>query len=165
LCDAMNIATALEWVESTDLSTAIREGALLYPIIGGFHVLAIALFGGMLLMTDLRLLGLAMRRRTVSDILEQFRVWKRAGFALVALSGLLLAWAEPLKLYRSVSFWVKMALLASVGAHALVFRRGVYENAKALDLGLTPRVRLAAALSLILWAGLIVTGRLIAFDT
>ena len=161
----MSIVSALEWVESTDLSMAIREGALLYPIIGGFHLLAIALFGGILVMTDLRLLGWAMQRRTVSDILEQFRVWKRAGFALVALSGLLLAWAEPLKLYRSVSFWVKMALLVSVGAHALVFRKGVYENAKALDAGLTPRAKLAAALSLILWAGLIVTGRLIAFDT
>ena len=161
----MNIVSILEWVESTHLSTAIREGALLYPIIGGFHLLAIALFGGMLVMTDLRLLGWAMRRRTVSDILEQFRVWKRVGFGLLALSGLLLAWAEPLKLYRSVSFWVKMALLVSVGAHALVFRKGVYENAKALDAGLTPRAKLAAALSLILWAGLIVTGRLIAFDS
>ena len=160
----MNIASALEWVESTDLSTAIREGALLYPIIGGFHLLAIALFGGMLVMTDLRLLGWAMQRRTVSEILEPFRMWKRAGFVLVASSGLLLAWAEPLKLYRSTSFWVKVALLASVGVHALVFRNGVYQNAKALDARLTPRAKLAAALSLILWAGLVVTGRLIAFD-
>lgn len=160
----MNIMSILQWVESTDLSTAIREGPLLYPIIGGFHLLAIALFGGMLVMTDLRLLGWAMRRRTISDILEQFRVWKRVGFVLVALSGLLLALAEPLRLYRSLSFWVKMALLVSVGAHALVFRNGIYENAKALDAGLTPRAKLAAALSLILWGGLIVTGRLIAFD-
>lgn len=164
-CDNyMNVLSALEWVESTNLSTAIREGALLYPIIGGVHLLGIALFGGMLVMTDLRLLGWAMRRRTVSEILEQFRVWKRAGFVLVVLSGLLLAWAEPLKLYRSLSFWVKMALLVSVGVHALVFRKGVYEDAKALDAGLTPRAKLAAALSLILWAGLLVTGRLIAFD-
>jgi hypothetical protein len=160
----MNIVPALQWVESTHLSTVIRESALLYPIIGGFHLLAIALFGGMLVMTDLRLLGWAMRGRAVSDILEQFRVWKRAGFALVASSGLLLAWAEPLKLYRSPSFWVKMALLLSVGIHAVAFRRGVYENAKALDAGLTPRAKAAAVLSLILWAGLIVTGRLIAFD-
>jgi hypothetical protein len=160
----MNILPALEWVESTGLSTAIREGALLYPIIGGFHLLAIALFGGMLVMTDLRLLGWAMQRRTVSDVLDQFRVWKRAGFMLVASSGLLLTWAEPLKLYRSPSFWIKMGLLASVGVHALAFRNRVYENAKALDAGLTLQARLAAALSLILWAGLIVTGRLIAFD-
>ena len=160
----MDIRSTLEWVESTNLSTAIREGALLYPIIGGFHLLAIALFGGMLVMTDLRFLGWAMRQRTVSDVLEQFRVWKRAGFALIVSSGLLLAWAEPLKLYRSPSFWVKMGLLVSVGVHALAFRNGVYENAKALDAGLTPRAKLAAALSLILWAGLVVTGRLIAFD-
>ena len=90
----MTVPSALEWVENTNLSTAIREGALLYPIIGGFHLLAIALFGGMLVMTDLRLLGWAMRGRTISDILEQFRLWKRAGFALVASSGLLLTWAE-----------------------------------------------------------------------
>ena len=162
--ESLNIVSTLQWVESTGLSTAIREGALLYPIIGGFHLLAIALFGGMLVMTDLRLLGWAMQRRTVSDVLEQFRAWKRVGFALVVLSGLLLAWAEPLKLYRSPSFWAKMALLLLVGVHALVFRNGVYENAKALDGGLTLRTKLAAALSLMLWAGLIVTGRLIAFD-
>jgi hypothetical protein len=118
----------------------------------------------MLVMTDLRLLGWAMQRRTVSDVLEQFRAWKRAGFALVVSSGLLLAWAEPLKLYRSPSFWGKMALLVLVGVHALVFRRGVYENAKALDAGPTLQAKLAAGLSLMLWAGLIVTGRLIAFD-
>lgn len=160
----MAVPSALEWVESTNLSTAIREGALLYPIIGGFHLLVIAAFGGMLVMTDLRLLGWAMQRRTVSDVVEQFRVWKRAGFALVVASGLLLGWAEPLKLYRSPSFWVKMGLMVLVGVHALAFRTGVYENAKTLDRGLTPQAKLAAALSLILWAGLIVAGRLIAFD-
>lgn len=161
----MNIMSALQWVESTNLSTAIREGPLLYPIIGGFHLLAIALFGGMLVMTDLRLLGWAMRRRSVSDIVAQFRMWKRAGFVLVVLSGLLLAWAEPLKLYRSPSFWAKMGLMVLVGVHALAFRNCVYENTNTLDAGLTAQAKVAAALSLILWAGLIVTGRLIAFDS
>ncbi|SPE40657.1 conserved membrane hypothetical protein [Candidatus Sulfopaludibacter sp. SbA3] len=160
----MNMAPTLEWIESTDLSTAIREGALLYPIIGGFHLLAIALFGGMLVATDLRLLGWAMQRRAVSDIIEQTRLWKRIGFVLVMASGLLLAWAEPLKLYRSPSFWVKMALFALVGVHALVFRRTVYGNPQHLDKGLTLHAKLAAILSLLLWAGLIVSGRLIAFD-
>ena len=89
----MSIVSLLEWIESTDLSTTIREGALPYPIIGGIHLLQIALFGGMLVVTDLRLLGWAMRRRPVSDIVGQFQPWKRAGFAIVVASGLLLAWA------------------------------------------------------------------------
>jgi len=160
----MSIVPTLEWIESTDLSTAIREGALLYPIIGGVHLLAIALFGGMLVATDLRLLGWAMQRRTVSDVVEQLRWWKRAGFVLVVASGLLLGWAEPLKLYRSPSFWVKMALLALVGIHALAFRQSVYANPQRLDGSLTSQAKLAAILSLALWAGLILSGRLIAFD-
>ena len=160
----MSIASVLEWIESTDLSTAIREGALHYPIIGGIHLLGIALFGGMVLVTDLRLLGWAMRRRPVSDIVQQLQAWKWAGFVVVAASGLLLAWAEPQKLYRSPAFWVKMALLALVGVHALVFRARVYGNTARLDVASTVEARLAASLSLLLWAGLIVSGRLIAFD-
>ncbi|MGA2594077.1 MAG: DUF6644 family protein [Bryobacteraceae bacterium] len=160
----MSIPSLLEWIESTDLSTAIREGALPYPIIGGIHLLGIALFGGMLLMTDLRLLGWAMRRRPVSDIVQQFRAWKWAGFVTVAASGLLLAWAEPLKLYRSPAFWVKMALLALVGVHALVFRGRVYGNTAKLDVAVTAEARLAAWISLLLWTGLVVSGRLIAYD-
>ncbi len=161
----MNITPTLEWIESTDLSTAIREGALLYPIIGGFHLLAIALFGGMLVVTDLRLLGWAMQRRAVSDVVEQFRWWKRAGFAILLVSGLLLAWAEPQKLYRSPSFWIKMALLVLVGVQAVVFRKGIYANPAVLDSGITARAKVAAVLSLLLWAGLIFSGRLIAFDS
>jgi hypothetical protein len=160
----MSIPSALDWIESTDLSTAIREGALPYPIIGGIHLLAIALFGGMVLATDLRLLGWAMRRRKVSDIVDQLRAWKWVGFVVVVSTGLLLAWAEPIKLYRSPSFWVKMALLAMVGVHALVFRAGVYGNTARLDVAVTAEAKWAASLSLLLWAGLIVSGRLIAYD-
>jgi len=154
----------LEWIESTNLSIAIREGGLPYPIIGGVHLLAIALFGGMLLATDLRLLGWTMRSRPFSDVWHQFRPWKRVGFVIVVVTGLLLAWAEPVRLYDSPSFWVKMALFALVGVHALVFRAKVYGHPEQLDAGISSRAKLAAALSLILWAGLVVSGRLIAFD-
>ena len=160
----MSILSMLEWIESTDLSTAIREGALPYPILGGLHLLGIAVFGGMLLATDLRLLGWAMRRRPVSDIVEQSRPWKQVGFMLVVVSGLLLAWAEPLKLYRSPSFWIKIALFALVGVHALVFHAGVYRDPQKLDVVVTRDAKWAAAVSLFLWAGLIFSGRLIAFD-
>ena len=162
--ELVSITSLLGWIESTNLSIAIREGALPYPIIGGVHLLGIALFGGMLLVTDLRLLGWAMRRRPLSDILDQLRAWKRLGFVMVAASGLLLAWAEPQKLYRSPAFWVKISLLALVGVHAIVFRARVYGNTARRDVAETAEARLAASISLLLWAGLIVSGRLIAFD-
>ena len=154
----------LEWIESTGLSIAIREGGLPYPIIGGVHLLAIALFGGALLATDLRLLGWVMPHRPFSDVWYQLRPWKQAGFMVVVATGLLLAWAEPVRLYGSPAFWVKMSLFALVGMHALVFRATVYGHPEKLDAGISSRAKLAAALSLILWAGMVVSGRLIAYD-
>lgn len=154
----------LEWIQNTWLSQAIREGGLPYPVIGGLHLLSIALFGGMLLFTDLRLLGWAMRDRKVSEVMVQLRRWKQLGFVVVTVTGILLMWSEPIRLYHSPSFWVKMVFLALVGLHALAFRPAVYRDPAKLDSEITGQARLAAALSMILWAGLIVCGRLIAFD-
>lgn len=160
----MTVQSTLDWIESTSLSTAIREGGLPYPIIGGLHLLSIALFGGMLLITDVRFLGLALKTRKVSDVWHMALPWKRLGFVVVLVTGLLLTWAEPIRLYRSPSFWIKMTLLALVGVHALVFRGSVYAHPEKLDVSVSSRAKLAAAISLVLWAGLIVSGRLIAFD-
>src|SRR5215471_17827825 len=154
-----SIIPILEKIESTDLSTAIREGGLPYPIIGGIHLLGIALFGGMVLITNLRLLGWGMERWRVSELIQQLRAWKWAGFTVVTVTGLLLAWAEPIKLYRSPSFWIKMVLFVLMGAHALVFRRDIYLSTVALDKRLTAKAKFAAVLSMILWAGLVVSGR------
>ncbi len=154
----------LEWIQNTWLSQAIREGGLPYPALGGLHLLSIALFGGMLLFTDLRLLGWAMRGSKVSDVMAQLQPWKRLGFVMVTVTGILLMWSEPIRLYHSPSFWVKMVFFGLVGLHALVFRPAVYRDPAKLDSGITGQAKLAAALSMILWAGLIVCGRLIAFD-
>jgi uncharacterized membrane protein len=163
----MPLLSFCEWVQNTEFSVAVREGALLYPIIGGFHLLAIALFGGMLLAVDLRLLGWALQSRPVSDVVGPLRVWKWVGGAVVTVSGLMLAWCEPVKLYHSKSFWIKMALFLLVAVHALIFRRGVYGNTTKLDAApaMPAEAKLAAALSLILWAGMVFAGRLIAFDS
>ena len=153
-----------QWIQNTSFSIAVREGALLYPIIGGVHLLAIALFGGMLLAADVRLLGWGLMRRSVSDVVQQLRVWKYAGGVVVIVTGLLLAWAEPEKLYHSKAFWIKIALLLAVGIHAAVFRSKVYRNTAQLDQALTLPAKLAGFLSLLLWGGIILSGRLIAFD-
>ncbi len=156
-----------QWLQETDVSVAIREGALLYPIIGGIHLLAIALFGGMVLASDVRLLGWGLPRESVTNLIEQFRVWKWIGGVIVVITGLLLAWCEPIKLYHSKSFGIKMTLFALVGVHALIFHRSVYGSTVALDRAPTMpmRAKLAGFLSLLLWASIIFSGRLIAFDS
>lgn len=160
----MTANTILDWIESTSLSVTIREGGMPYPTLGGLHLLSIALFGGALLVTDLRLLGMALRSRKFSEVWYLARPWKRLGFVVIVVTGLLLAWAEPRRLYNSPSFWTKMVLLALVGVHALVFRRSVYQQPEKLDAGITGQAKLAAVVSLVLWSGIVFAGRMIAFD-
>jgi|SRR5579871_433848 len=160
----MTTPSILDSIQNSSLSVAIREGGMPYPVIGGLHLLSIALFGGALLMTDLRLLGWALKNRNVSDIWYLALPWKRLGFLVIVVTGLLLTWSEPIRLYQSPSFWIKMILFALVGVHALVFRGSVYAHPEKLDTGVTSQAKLAAALSLVLWAGIVVAGRMIAFD-
>ena len=161
----MSLLTLFQWIETTSLSIAIREGALYYPILGAFHLIGIAWFGGMLLMGDLRVLGIGLRHEPVSEVLSQFRRWKWVGFAVVLASGGLLWWAEPVVCYKSISFRIKMVLLLLVGVNALVFRKGAYGSLATGDPApVNSRgARLSAGVSMLLWVALVFTGRGIAF--
>jgi hypothetical protein len=81
--------TALEWrlsdvdiahsIESIDFLTAFSESVLAYPIVMSTHLTCIALFGGMILMTNLRLLGVTFKSLTITEMVTSLRQWKRVG--------------------------------------------------------------------------------------
>jgi hypothetical protein len=156
----MPIASLFQWIRDTSLATAVRESAIAYPIIMSLHLTSIAVFGGMILMTDLRLLGVAMRSVPVAEVIRQFRWWKRAGFVVMVTCGALLAASKADQYYINPYFQIKMALLVLVGVHALVFRRGVYGNPGEPD---RVTAKIAGWLSLALWLGIMTAGRWIAY--
>jgi hypothetical protein len=152
-------------IQDTEFFTALRESALVYPIVMSTHLTAIAIFGGMILMTDLRLLGLAMKSMSISDIMQQTRIWKRIGFVIMVTCGALLAGAKLESYYDNPYFQIKIGFLALVGVHAWVFHKSVYGNTAQLDaLPTVPRAAKAAAcISLVLWVGILTAGRWIAY--
>lgn len=157
----MSVLSFAQWVQGTAFFTALRGSAYVYPIVLSTHMIAIALFGGMILLLDVRVLGWAMRKYTVSEMVTQLRPLKRIGFLLLIACGLLMAGCKAEEYYYNAFFRTKMTLLVLVAVHALVFRRGVYRNTAALDAA--PRIpaqaKLAASLSLVLWTGLVIAGR------
>jgi hypothetical protein len=157
----MSLLDFAQWIQSTDWATYLRTSAFVYPAILSTHLAGIALFGGAILVTDLRLLGVLLRDQSVSGIVNQLRWPKRIGLLVVATCGLLLASSKAEEYYYNAFFRAKLALLALVLVHALVFRRGVYNNTAALDQTrrLPGQARLAAALSLILWISIACVGR------
>jgi len=161
----MPIASIFEAIQDTGFFTALRESAWVYPIILSTHLSSIAVFGGLILLTDLRLLGVTLRGATVSDVVGQLRPWKWLGFCIMVTCGILLGSAKAVSYYDNPYFQIKMTLLALVGVHALVFRRSVYRNTAELDRlpTLPGKAKLAAVLSIVLWVGLPSAGRWIAY--
>jgi len=161
----MSAASIANAIQNTGFFTAMRESELVYPIVLSLHLTSIAVFGGMILMTDLRLLGLAMQKRTVTDVVTQLRVWKYVGFVIMISCGIMLGGAKFGTYYDNPYFQMKMSLLFLVGVHAMVFRRSVYGNTANIDRAPeVPRVaKVAACLSLALWLGIMSCGRWIAY--
>jgi hypothetical protein len=150
-----------QWVQARDLFAALRMSWYVYPSIMTLHLIGIAMFGGMILMSNLRLLGVALRNHPVSDVIQQLRTPKRIGFVLVATCGILLAGSKAEEYYYNPFFWTKMSLLAVIALHGLIFRRSVYKKVSEFDrLKKMPgRAKLAAGLSLLLWTGVACAGR------
>ena len=77
-------------VENLGFFTSIRASAYLYPVILALHLSSIALFGGTILISNLRLLELTMRDWSVAEMIHRLRWLKRIGFVLAVTCGILL---------------------------------------------------------------------------
>jgi hypothetical protein len=154
-----------QWIYSTPLGTGIRESTYVFPIIETVHTLAIVLLVGTVAIVDLRLLGFVMKEEPVSQVAGQLLPWTWAGFAIMFASGGLLFAAEAAKIYSNPAFRLKLLLLLLVGLNPLIFHFTIYRDIATWDTAhVTPsRARIAAFLSLSLWAGIIITGRAIAY--
>jgi len=119
------------WMQNTPLRLDLSQSTWAVPIIGAIHVLAIAWFGGTVLVNDPRL--------------RRFR-W--IGLSILLATGALLFWSQPLRLYYSQFFRLKMLLLLLIGVSALLPAR---------------YARLAMVLSLVLWTSVICASRGIAY--
>jgi hypothetical protein len=150
-----------QWIQATPFFTYLRQSAYTYPCVLSLHMVAIALFGGMILITDLRLLGWSMRRRPISDIVNQLRKPKRFGLLLAVTCGLMMFGAKAEEYYYNPFFRAKLALFALIAIHALFFRTSVYRNVAEMDLAkrVPGYAKLAASLSLLLWTGVVCMGR------
>ena len=107
-----------------------------------------------------------MPRVPTSEVAGRLLPWARAGFVVMVVSGVLLFYAIPVRTYHSIFFRFKVLMLILAGLNAWVFHSRVYRTVARWDLELRPprAARVAGAVSLALWASIIITGRMIAYD-
>lgn len=162
----MSIVGFLEWLSATSGSIALRESHYFFLAVLTVHVLTLFVFAGMAAVIDLRLLGLAMRRVPASQIVARLVPWAAGGFVVMITSGSLLFYSAPLERYENLFFRAKVVLLVLAGLNVIAFHRTVYTRVADWDIDRVPPhgARLAGGAGLILWIGIIVIGRMMAYE-
>ncbi len=162
----MTLLSFFEWLAQTRASIAMAESVWAFPIVESIHVLALCLFLGMAAILDLRLLSLVMRDLPVSEVATRLLPWTMAGFVVMVISGVLTFLNAPVRYYENIFFRIKMVALLLAGVNAWVFHAGIWRRVAAWDrAAVAPfRARLAGGLSLVLWACIVVAGRMIAYN-
>ena len=162
----MSLLSFCQWLAETPGSVALHESLYTYPVVESVHVLTLCLFVGMSVLLDLRLLGVSLRKVPAGEIIDRLIPWMTAGFVIMIVSGALLFYAIPVRSYQNIFFRLKMIMLVVAGLNAWVFHRTIHKSVRTWGLGPRPpaRARIAGFLSLFLWAGIIVCGRMIAYN-
>jgi len=157
-------APALGWVEQTALATAMRQDLWLYPAVEILHIWGFVVLVGSVAMLDLRLLGLS-RQVSVRQLSLHLLPWTWGALLIIVPTGLLMFITHASDFISNRAFVLKLVLIFAAGINAAAFQLGPYRNVQAWDSGLPTPVaaRLHAALSLLIWMGVIACGRLLAY--
>ncbi len=153
----------LQAIEDTGFSTWLRESEspFAFYFILLFHTFGLAILVGANLIVDLRVLGVA-RAMPLAPLKRLFPImWM--GFAMNAVTGILLVIAYPTKSLTNLDFYVKLTV---IGMALWVMQRlysRVFEDPSLSEAEMTARGTTLAKWSLFLWFGAITAGRLLAY--
>jgi hypothetical protein len=138
----------------------------MFPVIEGSHILALPVSVGMVVLFDLRLLGLAFAGGSAGKFLKELLRWSKPGFGVMFVTGAFLLLTQAGKAYGNPFFRVKLILLLVLAGNAIVYQIFFFPKMAQWDAaGKTPAgARLCGALSLAAWIGVIVCGRTMAYQ-
>ena len=149
-------------LEASGFSFMLRDSTWIYPLANLGHILGLALLVGPIVVLDLRVLGVG-RAVSVAGLSRTLTPILVTGLVLQIVSGLLLFTADASALVANPVFRIKAVLLVLGLANAIAFRR-IWRHALAGWDERPPALgRLQAALSIVLWFGVAICGRLIAY--
>jgi hypothetical protein len=146
-----------EWCGRTWLGTTVRDTVWAFPVIETFHLLALAVLLGTVLIVNLRVFGLGARYSPDRQTARELEPWMLVSLAVLILSGIPMFLSEPMKCYESYSFPIKITLLVL----AILWHFTIQRKWSAPDPGpATPlKGKVAACVSIALWAGIGMAGK------
>lgn len=161
----MSAAALSNWLAATELSRAIQNAGWIIPALQTVHILSIAMLFSCVVLVDLRLWRLFERDLPVKDVAKRFLPVIWPVLLILLTSGALLIVAEPRRSLLNSTFYLKMGLL-----FAAILLTGCIQWSLSSDPNFWDKTnnrlvagRVAAGLSILIWSGIIVAGRWIAY--
>jgi len=152
------------WLAGTPPSVALATTSWVVPATQTVHIVAIAILFSSVLMVGLRVMGWPVRGETPKASVERFGPWFWAALVVLAITGTILIVTEPPRELLTISFWLKMSVLAVGVAIAVLFLRSIHRNADSWKRATGPRRKMMGIITLFVWCLVIVLGRFIAYD-
>ncbi len=154
----------LEWLETTPIALVVRESDWGFHYVVGTHIMGLAFAVGTLVWIDLRLMGVVMNSCPAATLQRRLLPWSLFGFAVMFTSGIALFIGFATKAVDNTFFWLKMLALVLAAVNALVYHRITKHRIARWDDAPPPAMaRMAAITSLLLWATVILCGRMMSY--
>jgi len=150
----------LQSVAGTAVGQVVATNLVLFPVLETLHFIGLALLVGGIGILDMRVLGIG--KGLFVKPLHKLLPLVFLGFALNLVSGLLFFLADPVGYGNNTAFQLKMVLILLAGLNALWFEFAVAKQLPAWgpDVDAPSEAKVICALSLFLWTGIIVAGRM-----
>lgn len=136
-----------EWCGKTWLGSSVRDTVWAFPVIETFHLLALAVLLGSVLIVNLRVFGLGKQYASAGQIARQLEPWMLVSIGVLIASGIPMAFSEPSKCFESVSFPIKMGLiLVGIACQLTIQRKWVMSGHASGG-----KAKFAAVSSIVIW--------------
>lgn len=153
----------LLWMEASALGQLMRDSTWLFPTAEILHFMGLSMLMGSLMVVDFRLLGFT--RHISFQAAYKFLPLSLIGFGINLVTGIMFCFTDPFRYYPNLAFRLKMFLILLAGLNALWFQMTIHPRttgAAGID-GAGKTAKIIAALSLLIWVGVIVLGRFIPY--
>jgi len=151
-----------EWSETTLFGHIGKTWGAAFAVVEAFHLLAMAVMGGAILLSDSRLLGLAFTDTPIQEITQPAHKLFVRALAVMLLTGVFMGCGVAMKIYYLEVFWYKMLALAAGMLFVFFIRQPLLADDPD---SLNPWVLKAVAIaSVMVWFTLAACGRWIGFS-
>ena len=158
----MSALPFFEWLDTSLLADISKAYGGVFAVVQMFHLLALSLLGGTVLVGDLRLLGVVMKDVPSQVVIDSTQKWFSVALGVLIVSGIFMASAVAMKVYYNEMFWAKMTALATGIVFVYAIRRPLLRFDHA---SINPwALRLMAMASMTIWFTVAASGRWIGFS-